>query len=126
MDDLLTFVREQLLATLKNEQVRQETIDFLKSISGLPEWVEERLAALLYGAVTVGVEQIADGEPPSEDAEQVRQWIQDQLVKILDDDDVKQRVIDMAAEVLPLPNFIERRILGIIYSALFRAIQSNL
>jgi len=44
------------------------------------------------------------------------QLLEDGLLDILKDDEFKSTVIDAVAKELPLPDFIERRILSLIYS----------
>jgi len=44
------------------------------------------------------------------------QLLEDGLIDILQDEKFKSTVIDEVAKELPLPNFLERRILSLLYS----------
>lgn len=51
-------------------------------------------------------------------------YISDELLELLQDEEVRSRVITLAADALPLPNFLEKRILGIVYGALLEGIKN--
>jgi len=52
------------------------------------------------------------------------EYIQSEGVALLEDEQVRSRIISMAAAAMPLPNFIEKRILGLFYGAVVEAIKS--
>lgn len=49
------------------------------------------------------------------------EFLRNELLELLQDSEVRSRIVDEAAEALPLPDFVERRVLGILYGAMIEA-----
>jgi hypothetical protein len=52
------------------------------------------------------------------------EYLESELVDLLSNEEVRDRIIQIAAGALPLPNFIEKRILHLAYGALLEAVKS--
>jgi hypothetical protein len=52
------------------------------------------------------------------------EYLTSEFIDLLTDEKVKSKIIEQGADALPLPNFIERRVLSIVYGALVEAVKS--
>lgn len=120
--EIVEFIRDQLLGTLTDQETRSRIIESAAKGLDLPEWIEQRLLALAYGIV---VEVVQELEDPKELPDDLLKFIRGELVELLQDEQVRSRVIQWAADALPLPNFLEKRILSILLSSLVELIKKG-
>jgi len=72
------------------------------------------VALVYYGAHSTECNTLA----PEPMDKELLQLLESGLLDILKDEEFKSTVIDAAASELPLPNFIERRLLSLVYNVL--------